>query len=131
MNIELLTQVALWLEADVPPKAGITTFDMTDFIQHDIDNPCGTACCIAGAAVQFKRLMDGQAPMTLNEAGRFAWHSEARYELQLDDIQTDQLFYGATDIPLHAITPAWAARCIRNLIATGNVDWEGTKEPTC
>lgn len=54
MNIDRLTELAVWLEAGAPVSHGVTEFNMAGFIEAPTKG-CGTACCIAGAAIQFSR----------------------------------------------------------------------------
>lgn len=132
MNIDKLTEIAEWLEAGAPERKGVTRFDMTGYIEDASETPgCGTACCIAGAAVQFDRdepfknnwdFITGRDESTAN------FDHYAGDILGLDHEQRGALFFGR-GVDLDEITPAWAARCIRHLIATGEVDWDGTYEP--
>lgn len=119
MNIERLNIIAEWLEAGAPHKDGVDGFDMRDFINEYAE--CGTTCCIAGAAIQFFGGGDGGMP-----------EDKATALLDLDCTTASNLFYGGImtvdgQVDLEDITPAWAARCIRKLIATGEVDWVGTQ----
>ena len=115
MNVERLNIIAEWLEAGAPHKDGIDGFNMEDWHKED---ECGTTCCIAGAAIQFFET-DSDPNTPLQTAARL---------IGLDSRDASELFY-ATDVddPLENISAAWAARCIRKLIATGEVDWEGTR----
>lgn len=107
------------------------------------DNVCGTACCIAGTAVM---LMDPTAAREFIEDARdTAIGHESNYGeapfftglfeiatdlLELTDDQASELFTPSNveSDSWRDITPAWAARCIRKLVATGEVDWLGTRE---
>jgi hypothetical protein len=107
MNVERLAAIAEWLEAGAPERGGVGGFDM-----RYIDGSCGTPCCIAGAALQ--------------------WWGNGRIGIsaQLLDLRDQQW----ADLCMPAgffyrdITASQAARCIRKLIATGEVDWAGTRE---
>jgi hypothetical protein len=141
MNIERLEYIALWLEGGAMHEK--ITFDMRqgvrfkELIPMDLNATmaCGAACCIAGAATWFfndvpKMLREDVREM--ERAGRHFLHwgrtqAEARQLLELSEDATDALFqpsYGDLD---QFNDPAWAARVIRNLIATGKVDWKGCK----
>lgn len=120
MDIERLNIIAEWLEAGAPHKDGVDGFDMLSFIE---ETPCGTTCCIGGAAIQFFGDSDTSFP-----------DDHAQALLGLDSDVADMLFYGGMTwdgrgeaVPLEDITPAWAARCIRKLMETGEVDWVGTQ----
>ncbi len=119
MNIENLTKVAEWLEAGAKqiPGTDITGFNMRDFFAADHDNDCGTTCCIAGfiiAASGNQNRRDGYT-IPAQELYGLTWR------------QADALFFGG-EIRLASVTPAWAARCVRKLIAANKVDWLGTQE---
>ena len=58
---ERLIEVAEWLEAKTPVKAGVNEFDMTHWVQQ---NECGTSCCLAGAIVQFDQAAKGLNTLT-------------------------------------------------------------------
>lgn len=132
MNVELLTRLAQWLETDAPHVAGIVQFDMIAFIEP---YGCGTACCIAGSALQFHRAEIGLLP--LNDSDEINGCPERRAAIVLGlrrDVAYGLFFgnnIGTTHIgyvPLDIIDAAHAARCIRKLMATGTVDWTGTRE---
>lgn len=146
MNIERLTKLAEWLEAGA--KHERITFDMTRGlafkITEDFDPSkaaaCATSCCIAGAAVQFFGNVDelvAADPLPQphwHRVEEFAWwrvRDEAELLLDLDYTKATSLFephcvYGGGLDDYN--DPAWAARTIRRLIATGEVDWEATRE---
>lgn len=118
MNKEGLTIIAKWLEAGAPTKAGrnvvVQGFDMAECWK---ETDCGTVCCIAGAAEQF-------LPFPKEKTG-----SVGRTQLGFDRPTWEALCLPSGELRWGGvITPAWAARCIRRLIATGAVDWEGTRE---
>lgn len=129
MNIDRLTTIAEWLEAGAPHRDGVDGFDMSGWINREA--ACGTTCCIAGAAVEFFQcgLLDhgdtyysaGKRLLGLNGANAWNLFSPTSSAASTWDIQKARAF-------LSGITPAWAARCIRKLIATGAVDWEGTRD---
>ncbi len=149
MHIPRLTQLAEWLEAGAPHKNGVDHFDMGHGVAV---TSCGTACCIAGAATQFFGGEVGQS--LLQEAkqvyeeelgddlptprGEAPWQGDGLIDgvfghamelLELDQNQARELF---TPKPIDQnfwslITPAEAAQTIRQLIATGEVDWSHSK----
>lgn len=152
MNVQRLTKIAEWLEAGAPHVGIVTGFDMQNFIREGDaigTNECGTSCCIAGAAVQFKQQREHRRryrntselvgmlwenEKLRSEYGNSSEHHEAaflaRKDLGLTADQARKLFYGNykqrrcwRQIPLHEINAAWAARTIRHLIKTGKVDW--------
>lgn len=157
MNIDRLTKLAEWLEAGA--KHERIHFDMTRGlafkITEDFDPKkpadCDTSCCIAGAAVQF---FGGDARLTrsaesaqertdlgfLREDGftESGWLSISNAAADLLDLDGDdfycseklfepQQWFGGELEDFN--DPAWAARTIRHLIATGEVDWNATRAP--
>lgn len=110
MNIERLTIIAEWLEAGAPEKGGVKGFNMANL------GRCGTVCCIAGTADVW---WGDEGPAHEN---RYICQNT----LGLTNQQARKLFtplgYTAGEL-----SPEHAARCVRNLIATGEVDWSGTK----
>lgn len=154
MNKRKLEQIAKWLEAGAPHRGNIVGFNMEYFRTLQVlstDNvaswrrgdslrpgetvpaDCGTVCCIAGAAIQFNE--DSKSPKNVDPIDNFA---TAKQLLGLSYWQASALFYGEVQdedgdtvsaVRLDRITPAWAARCIRKLIETGEVDWLGTEKP--
>ena len=124
MHVERLTELAEWLEAGAPHKGNVDGFNMNVFEANDVPG-CGTVCCIAGAANQFFG-NDGS-----RENDSFHADDYAAARLDLDKQIAEDLFfvnaYGES-IDRCDITPAWAARTIRHLIATGEVDWEHTRK---
>jgi len=124
VNIDKLTEIAEWLEAGAPERKGVTGFDMETFLS---DKGCGTACCIAGAVVQFDR----KAPYrTADEAigAGIDPGNDAAGILDIEEDMADELFYARGE-DLDRVDSAWAARCVRKLIETGRVDWRGTYVP--
>ncbi len=119
MNIERLIEIAEWLEAGAPHKGNVHGFSMESFERYD--PKCGTVCCIAGAANQFFGARLANDPCTgredLSAADLLGLDGEDRYVLFFPPEGWSQ------------ITPAHAARVIRKLIATGEVDWKSTKDP--
>lgn len=121
MNVERLTVIAEWLEAGAKPRRFVKGgFNMSWFFG---ENNCGTTCCIGGAAQAFFGL---RLPKFLAE------NRDPQKILGLTDMQADELFYELTWVQRNTFEQerAHAARCIRNLIATGKVDWKGTRIST-
>ena len=150
MNTERLAVLAEWLEKGAPHER--ITFDMCRGIGFSISlasvyyhalngnpaNACKTSCCIAGSAVQFFGDV-AELVAKLDEYEVFCFennmpfddvHNAAAELLGLDEDQSYYLFtphIEETEHPYDSLAyydkPAWAARVIRNLIATGIVDW--------
>ena len=114
---------------------------------------CGTACCIAGAAVTFERpeLVGTAArsavydqpferPAIRNSDGAWITWDVARELLGLSEIQANQMFAPwevwyqnemyTSDWPRNSqiINAAWAARTIRRYMELGDIRWDLTKE---
>lgn len=86
-----------------------STFKMA-FTHHE----CGTPACIYGHMV----------PLHEDESG---WGKGARI-LGITPEQAEELFcITSCTVSYSDVTPAHAAACLRNLAATGEVDWLGTK----
>lgn len=143
MHIERLTKLAEWLEAGAPHET--ITFDMTTsmrFRKFDANDPhytatCGTVCCLAGAAVQFfhedfdffvERGIRNSYICADADEDEYSWtqiRDAALRLLDLPRLTADALFVPAQGTPLEQYSdPAWVARTLRHLIATGDVDWE-------
>lgn len=125
MNTDILSQVAEWLEAGAPevPTMHLAGFDMDRGIEFtNYDSPeCGYECCIAGAICQFS----GEGRDLTKGYTEYANWSDvfitARAQANLTRTQARDLFR-----PYDSINPTdteQAARTIRHLIATGEVDW--------
>lgn len=145
MNVDRLIQLAEWLEAGA--KHERIAFDMANGIlflgvppDPSAVSGCNSSCCIAGAAVQFfgdvQAVADADAEFGLTTAyidfGLI--HTEAGSLLGLPWRLSTKLFlpswYLESGEHLKDFNdPAWAARTIRHLIATGEVDWEATRAP--
>lgn len=90
---------------------------------------CGTACCIAGAIVQFENLID---PVLSGSADFFdAEHGVGPIVQDHLDISTrkaEQLFtpwgYFESDSTDEFSDPQRAAKVVRHFIETGVVDWD-------
>lgn len=154
MHIERLDYIARWLEAGAQHESKVKGFNMEVGVQIlPGDTPaCGAVCCIAGAATQFFNDEDGELINEAyqssddDDAGQAAWGSVARKGqelLGLDGDQAESLFippgiflrdfiYVNGEKQPNPAKRSWsefndpqlAARVIRNLIATGEVNWE-------
>lgn len=141
LNIAALDRVAKWLEAGAPHTATpngppVTGFDMSRGVAVD-DAGCGTVCCIAGAVCQFEGVTNAEATQLIADGGgELEWFFSYGVAVQAQEIlglsseQADSLF-----IPVGCNADKWeddyrpltaelAARVIRHLIATGDVNWE-------
>lgn len=109
------------------------TFNMGDW-----GHECGTPACIAGHIVStetlarvlgarkaYNRHASGPTCSTLVVA-LSCLKSEAAAVLGIGESAADALFVPPMRIQDSA-DGVWAAACLRNLAATGNVDWEGTR----
>lgn len=119
LNVPLLTMIAEWLEEGAMPRGNVAGFSMRAFVDED---ECGTACCIGGAAIAFTGLAD-----KIEEMGGPLLAAASVLGIDDDEV-AEELFLarysGVED--LADIDPAWAARTIRRLIETGDVDWGAT-----
>lgn len=141
LNIAALDRVAKWLEAGAPHTTTpggipVTGFDMSRGVAID-DGGCGTVCCIAGAVCQFEGVTNAEVAGML-AAGPTQWREliwwgiaiQAQEILGLTSEQADSLFtpsgYNSDEWEdaYRPLTAALAARVIRHLIATGDVNWE-------
>ena len=117
MNIERLESIAEWLESGAPHRGAVDGFSMA---RWQMETTCGTVCCIAGAANQFFGDPDANK---LLDAGEMA-----REVLGLSGSVAIELFTQCESIAdWSQISEAWAARTIRHLISTGDVDWEACR----
>lgn len=145
LNIAALDRVAKWLEAGAPHTATpggipVTGFDMSRGVAIDGEG-CGTVCCIAGAVCQFEGVTNAEAAGMLaadeeENWGELSWRgvggvaTQAQEILGLTSEQADSLFtpsgYNSDkwEYDYRPLTAALAARVIRHLIATGDVNWE-------
>jgi hypothetical protein len=143
MNIERLTKIAEWLEGGGKPNGVPATFDMSSWLMkygHDEKNECGTACCIAGAAV-----LKFGSPHDMARVDEYSASADGigMRLLELTEEDSDMLFCPDSYWPgmeegekepdgwperNEGVDAAWAARTIRRLIATGEVRWDLTKE---
>jgi len=118
MNVERLTEIAEWLEAGAPARNGVGGFDMSDFSQPA---ECGTAFCIAGAVLQWHYPGGFEAA----DEGVESLGTAAGAILGLSYRQRTDLFFPSL---FDTTDTEHAARVVRHLIATGEVDWNATRE---
>lgn len=144
LNIAALDRVAVWLEAGAPHTATpggipVTGFDMSRGVAID-GKGCGTVCCIAGAVCQFEGVTNAEvADMLATGEGNWrelGWWGTGGVAMQAQEIlgltseQADSLFtpigYNSDEWEddYRPLPAALAARVIRHLIATGDVNWE-------
>jgi hypothetical protein len=100
------------LLADVIEKQPHTQFHArSGFNMRTYTHSCGSPSCIAGWAAEL---------FTENIEGSIFANAQAA--LDITDRQASNLFM-VDEIPWSDITPAHAARTLRNLAATGEVQW--------
>lgn len=120
-----LIQIAEWLERGGDEHQGRkTVFDMDHWLTHnwcvwrysedgmEVAGECGTACCIGGAT-QFFNLEHYTNDDEL-------WPAVSARLLGLDTDAATKLFYQFPD----GVEAHQAAKVVRHLLATGEVDWE-------
>lgn len=139
-----LVKIAEWLEAGAPHvviKEGqtIAEFNM-NYGGEYIEEACGTACCIAGAVVQFEDLMQPDEDGTIGFFSTDPDDIDEDEERELGAGEVAQNFLGITEaeadrlfMPFHSFSyensaefsqPARAAAVVRHFIETGEVDWD-------
>lgn len=92
----------------------LTLLDEDGNETFDENQACGSVCCMAGALAQ----TFGNIKTTIHGHGIF---DVARELVGLNLNDAVDLFVPALD--LHSITPRQAARVVRHLLATGEIDW--------
>lgn len=123
--------VLAWLENGAPhvdlDGRAIDVFDMSCGIEN---NSCGTACCIAGALVQFNSTnarigeLDDNWYFILQDALRISGIEFEKTALQLFAVDNEQgISFKEDDIREYA-TPAQAAIVLRHFLDTGEVNWD-------
>lgn len=122
MNIENLTEIAEWLEASAPPQNGSAGFCMNYFADETL---CGTIHCICGAAVQFEAFRQRVSAEDIEVLHGGDIVEAGAYLLGLSLKDAYSLFYPTNHpfVVYGRIPPEYAARVIRNLMATGKVEW--------
>lgn len=152
MNRENLTKLAEWLEAGAPHErlvfdmeTGITFYVAEEFDPNELAT-CGASCCIAGAAIEFfgkpqylydDLLIEGDRdPKDTGNDNEISapWYRVKTMAGQLLDIDPEEAedlftpnFRWGGDLTDYN-DPAWAARTIRHLLATGEVNWAATRD---
>lgn len=139
-NKQALVKVAEWLEAGAPHTTvhehSIGKFDMEFAIEGR--GECGTACCIAGAIVQFENLVpainghsaaDFFAPYSVGNSHTEAGVGEiAADHLGISPYDAKALFEPWTMFEYDAYEefsdPYRAAQVVRNYLETGEVNWD-------
>jgi hypothetical protein len=122
---ERLIEVAEWLEAKTPMKAGVNEFDMSHWVEQ---NECGTSCCLAGAIVQFDQAAKGNATLIDGDVSEIGPEVANQYYdigdyagdlCELNPAEAESLFRENMDA-----TPADAAVTIRRFLSTGKLYWD-------
>lgn len=139
-----LEGVAEWLDSGAPhvtidenANLVIDHFNMEFSVDADyseyVDGSCGTACCIAGAVVQFEKMcMDSR-----NNRGEVEWHiveNAVITEFDMDLNRAMELFlpWEYFDLPDYLYNnPKVASKVIRTYLATGQVDWDAAAREYC
>lgn len=109
MRIDRLNQLADALKNGLP---GVK-FDVADWLEI---RGCGTTACVAGHAIILAGLAG--SPEAIEDLPRFS--TTAQEWLELDDEDANELFYGGIGV---LATAPMAARVVRRLAQTGEVDW--------
>lgn len=145
MNVELLTNIAEWLEAGAPEARHGFGFDMRwwkmtgdamDPFEDESRETCGTTCCIAGAAIELSGVMlnfsewaEGTdcSATARRVLGLTEEQALSLFDPWLDDYWSrpnlmDMLLFDEVGLR-KPIDPRAAAKVVRHLIATGEVDW--------
>ena len=125
MNTELVNKVLAWLDAGAPHEKTGFSFDMSSYV-HDgepcVTHPCGTTCCMAGAAIAFA------SPAVFKELRADSYDvnvkSAAAALLDIPVSDADELFSPIfLDYEYADVTPALAANVLRKYVKTGKVVW--------
>ena len=123
-----LGKVARWLEAGAPhvdiSGRRIDSFDMTKGIESE---GCGTACCIAGALVQFNGgNATGYWTDIRDKAMDLGGITEEADAYELFGLYSDGQgeYEHGRFARLREVKPEGAAKVIRKFVRTGEVDWD-------
>lgn len=118
---ERLVIIAEWLErgGDAIKDKGIGGFDMD---MWQLERSCGTICCIGGSVAMF--FPDVYRHFMATDPEALEHVSPAGKALGLTEEQEQDLFFEYESPDDNPVTAEDAAKVIRHLIATGEVDWE-------
>ena len=135
-NVKSLIKVAEWLEGGAQHvevgNHSIAEFDMEQAVTTNSNSGCGTACCIAGAIVQFENLIDpvlsGARDFFDTYDGGDGVGTLAAEHLGIDSSDAEALFepwqrFGFEEYEEFS-DPQRAAKVVRHYIETGVVDWD-------
>lgn len=131
MNVEMLRRIRDWI-ASGEERHGAARFAMDNFFKENSE--CGTAFCIAGAAIQFDHFdKSGQtclSPVFVEDTIEPLEESVEEIAgkiLGLSPRQAKELFF-AYSFPgsYYAITSAQAIKMLDSLIANGVAEWRQT-----
>lgn len=150
MNRERITKLAEWFEAGAPHKTikfvidqGITVTNIDEAQDAAHLNACQTACCIAGATVQFfdPKFSDEMLLAIVDdyEHGDYIeqedpswvqgnWPPVKHRAAELLGVEGDDILfmfepYGFTDYP-EQFTAEATGKMLRHYLATGKVKWD-------
>lgn len=135
MNHDLLNRIAVWLEAGAPHETAPNGIGFNMVVAYEDSyeawrdgkydtEDCGSACCIAGAAIQFAGLSVPHQSDQSDQLGPV--YQKAAELLGLSMNEAIDLFFPDEDQfggCWVGITPQDAAKVIRHLQATGRTDW--------
>lgn len=133
-NVKSLIKVAEWLEDGAKHvevgNHSIERFDMEQAVSA-AGSSCGTACCIAGAIVQFENLI---SPVLTGARDFFDGYDSdgvgtiAADHLGIDSSDAEALFEPWQRFGFESYEefsdPQRAAKVVRHYIETGVVDWD-------
>lgn len=121
MHTQRILELATIIEHAKPAELRGFEPASSGYTQHQFCHICGTPACIAGYAVAME-MGDLNANIRAYSLALNIHYDEiAGKYLDLTPDQRSKLFYGA---PGFNVTPEEAGIVLRNLAATGNVDWE-------
>lgn len=135
MNHNLLHRIATWLEAGAPHGTAPNNIGFNMGVaygesweawrdgEYD-EEGCGSACCIAGAAIQFAGVVMPEQGNQADKRGPIYRKAAALLDLPMD-VASDLFFPDEYQIAGNwdRIRPQEAAKVIRHLQATGRTDW--------
>lgn len=126
MDVKLLDKIATWLENGGDADLTGYEFNMEIWFDDDYED-CGTACCIAGAAVAMTKGLDYMRAADVSM--KLDVEVEAQQILGLSGDVANALFIPQHTDRIWEISPYDAAKTIRHLIKYGVVDWSENKVP--